>query len=196
MGLENISRSVLEAAQKEAEHILKAARKAADEKVAAASAAAEQNAERRYQSAARTIEDDFARQIIQFRGVANKEILVKKNIRMREVFDAAKKQILAFPETEYAGIMRPLLEQSVGEDAGMVRVHPGDEKVFAQLLAELNQKRAATAQIKIDTAKPLEERGGFMFIGESYEIDQTLATLLADIERELAPRIAAQLFSE
>lgn len=196
MGLENISRSVLEAAQKEAEHILKAARKAADEKVAAARAAAEQDAERRYQSAARAIEDDFGRQLIQFRGTANKEILVRKNARMRDVFDAAKKQILAFPEAEYAGIMRSLLDQSAAEGAGLLRAHPGDEKLFGQLLAELNSKRAANAQIKIDTSKPLEERGGFMFIGESYEVDQTLATLLADIERELAPQIAAQLFSE
>jgi len=196
MGLDNISRAVLEAAQNEADHILKAARKNADEKAAAARTAAEHDAERRYQSAIRAVNEDLARQLIQVRGAANKEILAKKNERLRQVFESARQKILAMPGPEYADTMRSLLERSVGQQGGLVRVHPQDEKLFAQLLADLNKGRTPAAELKLDAANPLENRGGFMFVGDAYEVDQTLATLLGDIERELAPQIAAQLFAD
>jgi len=195
MGLDNISRSVLEAANKEAEHILKAAKLAADETIASAKAAAEQDGERKYQAAVRAIEEELGRQLIQVRGAANKELLAKKNQRLREVFDTAHEQILAFPENEYAGIMQGLLEKSAAEGGGAVRVHPDDEAVFSRLIEEINKGRSGDEQVKLDKDKPLEQRGGFVFVGESYEVDQTLGTLLADIERELAPKIAAELFA-
>lgn len=195
MGLENISRSVLEAANKEAEHILKAAKLAADETIASAKAATEQDGERKYQAAARAIDEELGRQLIQVHGAANKELLAKKNERLREVFDAAREQILGFPEKEYAGIMRGLLEKSAAEGGGALRVHPDDEPVFARLVEELNKGRGAEMKVRLDKERPLEQRGGFVFVGESYEIDQTLGTLLSDIERELAPKIAAELFA-
>lgn len=200
MGLDKISRAVLEAAQNEADHILKAAKKAADEKVAAARAAAEHEAERKYQIAVNVIGEELQRQLIQVRGAANKEILARKNERLRQVFDAARQKILALPEPEYANLMRSLLDRSVGpqggQQAGLVRMHPQDEKLFAQLLADLNKQRGPAVQLKLDAAKPLDARGGFMFVGGSYEVDQTMATLLSDIERELAPQIAAKLFAD
>ena len=134
MGLDNISRAVLETAQNEAEHILKAGRKAAEDKVAAARAAAQHEAERRYQSGIHAIEEDLGRQLIQVRGAVNKEILAKKNARLREVFNAASKTILDLPEAEYAGLMQSLLDRTIGPQGGLVRVHPRDEKLFAQLL--------------------------------------------------------------
>jgi len=195
MGLDNISRAVLETARNEADHVLKAARKTANEKIAAARAAAEHDGERKYQSAIRAIDEDLARQIIQARGTANKQILAKKNERLRQVFDSARKKILEMPGPEYAELMRLLLDQLVGQQGGLVRVHPQDENLFAQLLADLNKGRTPPTELKLDSANPLEDRGGFMFVGGSYEVDQTLATLLGDIERELAPQIAAQLFA-
>lgn len=44
----------------------------------------------------------------------------------------------------------------------------------------------------IDEA-PLEEKGGFLFIGENYEIDSTVRTILDGIEKELLPDIARDL---
>lgn len=196
MGLDNISRAVLETARNEADHILKAARKNADDKIAAARAAAERDGERKYQIAIHAIDEDLARQLIQVRGAANKQILAKKNERLRQVFDSARQKILAMSGPEYANLMRSLLDRSVGQQGGLVRVHPQDEKLFAQLVADLNKGRTSQAELKLDTANPLEDRGGFMFVGGSYEVDQTLATLLGDIERELAPQIAAQLFAD
>jgi vacuolar-type H+-ATPase subunit E/Vma4 len=103
---------------------------------------------------------------------------------------------MAMPAAEYAGLMRSLLDRSVGQQGGLVRVHPQDEKLFAQLLSDINKGRAPAAELKLDAANPLESRGGFMFVGSEYEVDQTVATLLGDIERELAPQIAAQLFGD
>lgn len=194
MALDNINKAVQDAARAEADLILKAARKAADERVAAARREAEAEEERRYQAAVRAVEEDFSRKLIQLRGTANKELLAKKNARLQQVFDAARTQILGFSQEDYAAIMRRLLSGAVGNAPGKLRVHPQDKDCFQRLIAEINKSRAADTQLGLDESAPLAERGGFVFVSRDFAVDQTLATLLADIERDVAPEIAAELF--
>jgi len=196
MALENINEAVLSQARTEAEHILKVARKTAEEKVQAARESIEREGERRYQAAVRAIEEEFARSLIQAKGAANKELLNKKNQCLQTVFDAAKQQILGFSSLEYTNAMRKLLENAAGTGGGMLRIHPDDKPCFDMVLADFNIGRAPGTEVRIDTAQPLPTRDGFVFVGEGFEVDQTLSTLLEDIQRELAPHIAADLFSE
>jgi len=194
MGLENISGAVLDSARVEADHILKVARKAAEDKLKAARKAAEQDAERQYQAAVRAIEEEFSRKLIQVKGGANKELLSSKNQCLRKIFDVAREQILSLPPEKYAGVMHTLLARAAAEYGGRLRIHPKDNDVFAAALAELNQERPPEARIEIDEADPLPEQGGFVFVSEGFHVDQTLRTLLTDIEHELAPQIAAEVF--
>ncbi len=194
MGLERISESVLAAAKTEAEHIVKAAQHAAEERVEAAREAAEREGERQYQAAVRAIEEEFARKLIQCRGVAGKELLIRKNACLRGVFDCAKAALKALPETAYMEVMGRLLERAAGADGGTLRVHAEDRARFLRFLEAFNRNRAVEAQVRLEDAAPLPERGGFLFSSGRYEVDQTLDTLLKDMERELAPQIAAELF--
>lgn len=195
MTLEHISQAVLDTARTEADHILKAAQKAAEEKVKAGRQAAEAEAERRYQAATRAIEEEFARKLIQVDGAHNKELLLRKNALLRKIFAAAQKQILALPSSEYAGIMAKLIAAAAEKHGGRLRVHPEEKALFSDLLAKFNAGRADNQRVSLDSAASLPERGGFLFVSEDFEVDQTLATLLADIEHEMAPSIAAEVFS-
>lgn len=194
MALDAISRSVLEAAQKEADRMLEKARKAADARVKSAREAAEQDGERRFQAAARAVEEECARQVIRARGAHSKELLTARNARLAEVFAAAKAAILALPADDYRKMMLGLLRTAAAGQGGKVRVHPGDTVVFETLVAEINRSRAGSAPLALDGEKRLDERGGFVLDAGDFQVDQTLGTLLADIERDMAPEIAAALF--
>ncbi|HOZ49943.1 MAG TPA: V-type ATP synthase subunit E family protein [Candidatus Hydrogenedentes bacterium] len=193
MALENISNAVLGSARTEAEHILKAAEKAAEAKVAAARAAAEQDGERRFQSAVRAIEEEFGRKLIQAKGTANKELLARKNACLQRIFEEARARIVRLPADQYANTMGKLLRRAASEGGGRLRVHAEDRRVFVSLLADINKGRSPEARIELDDTHPLAQRGGFIFVGDGFQVDQTLATLLADAERELAPAIASDV---
>jgi len=195
MALDQINQAVLDAARTDADLILKAAQKAVDDKLSAARKAADQEAERRYQAAARALEEDLARKVIQLQGASNKEMLLRKNALLQKIFVQARDRILALPAGEYAAVMGKLLGQTVEDRGGRLRVHPEDKATFQALLSTFNQGRAEALQVRIDDAEPLAERGGFIFVSEAFQVDQTLGTLLSDIEHELAPQIAADLFS-
>ena len=194
MPLEQISQAVLDQARTEADHIVRAAQKAADEKTARARELAEQDAERRAQSAMRAIDEDFYRKLTQFTGAGNKELLARKSACVRQVFEASRGQMLALPQDEYLAIMRKLIARAAEGHGGKLRVHPDEKGKFTQLLAQFNADRAADLQVVLDDAQPLPEAGGFIFVTGKFQVDQTLRALLTDLEYELAPQIAAELF--
>ena len=196
MALEEITQAVLEAARTEAEHILKAAKKAADEKLDAARKAAEQDAERRYLLQTRALEEEYARQLARLQGAANKELLRRKNALLRRVFADAREAILALPEEKYAEVWSRLLKKTASDRGGMLRVHAEEQDLYERLASAVNAGRPDDQKVVIDTARFLAERGGFIFVSDVFQVDQTLGALLESLEYELAPVISAELFSE
>ncbi|NLV45475.1 MAG: hypothetical protein GXY07_13375 [Candidatus Hydrogenedentes bacterium] len=195
MALEQITQAVHEAARTEADLILKSAKKAAEETLASARKAAEQDAERRYQTLARAVEEEFARKLIQLQGEANKELLTRKNALLRKVFAQARERILALPAEEYGSILKNLLENTVTGRGGKLRIHASDKDLFEGLTAGFNEGRPEDQQVCIDKEHFLSEQGGFIFVSDKFQVDQTLGTLLENIEYGLAPQISAELFS-
>ncbi|MCA1902542.1 MAG: hypothetical protein LDL53_10065 [Candidatus Hydrogenedens sp.] len=196
MALEEINKAVLESVQHEAELIIKAAQKEADEKKKSAQRNAEEKAERQYQTAIRNIDEEMARKLVQVQGQINKEILKEKNQIINQVFQKAKQEILRIPENEYQQLMQKLMERAIANESnGILRVHKDDLNIFKTLVTNWNAQKGAGA-ITIDEQNYLPARGGFLFIGKGFQIDQTIDTLLADLQRELVPVIAQKLFTE
>ncbi len=195
MALDQITQAVLEAARTEADLILKTAKKAADENLASTKKTAELEADRRYQAMTRAAEEELSRKLIQLQGAANKEVLKRKNAVLRQVFDEARKRILALPVEEYAAILRKLLKKTVTDRGGKLRVHPAERDLFERLIADFNQDRPEALRVSMDGEHALPERGGFIFVSDVFQVDQTLETLLENIEYELAPLVSAELFS-
>lgn len=194
MAFENISGAVLDSARAEADHVLKAAKKAAEDKFKAGCHAAELEGERRKQAAIRAIEEEFARKLIQFNGTANKDVLAAKNECLKRIFTVARDVILAMPEKDYMAVMQRRLENAAGSESGRLRVHADDKARFTAMLAAFNANRPADAQVTLDETAALSERGGFFLVCREYEVNQTLSASLTELERELAPQLAAELF--
>ncbi len=193
MALEEISKAVLESVQREAELIIKSAQKEAEEKKKSAQRSAEEKAERVYQISIRNIDEEMARKSVQVQGLINKEILKEKNIIINQVFQKAKDNILKTSGQEYQQLMERLLTHSIPQGAkGQIRVHKEDLELFKNLVNKLNASHGV--QLSIDENNKLSSRGGFIFASEGYQIDQTLDTILGDLQRELVPVIAQKLF--
>lgn len=195
MGLDEIRQAVLGSAETEAARIRETAQARAAEKAAAEKEQARQEAERRYAARVRAIEEEFARKLIQFNGAAGKQLLDKRNACLRGILDRARESIVAWPAETYAEVMCRLIARAAGNSGGQLCIHPEDTAVFEEALAQVNAARDAEERLAINEAQPLARRGGFVFVSRDFEVDQTLDTILAELEHELIPEIAAELFS-
>lgn len=196
MTLTNIQSSVLEAARHEAEKIVKAAEQSAHDRIAREVEACRNEAELRYQQAVRAAEEDAARRLLQAKGVQSKQLLEHRNALLGRVFAEARQRILDLPQDQYVEVMTRRLTRTAGKDGGRLRVHPQDRPAFDRLLGPWNASRPADARVTVDEGAPLEKRGGFIFVSAAYEVDQTLDTILSDMEYALAPEIGAEILHE
>lgn len=193
MGLEKIRHAVLSEAKAEATHIIDSAKKKNADFLKSQKEAAEQEFERLWRLRRQAIEEEYSRKLIQAQGAASKRVLDKRNVLLKSLFDRAAKEILAWDRERYAKVMGRLIEDAAGKLEGKIRVHPDEKDLFERILSGLNGSRG-DARITLDQTAPLPERGGFIFVSASFEVDQTLNTMLKDIEHELLPAIAAGLF--
>jgi V/A-type H+/Na+-transporting ATPase subunit E len=193
MGLEKIRQAVLTEAKAEAARIIDSARKNNAHFLKSQKEAAEQDLDRLCKLRMQAIEEEYNRKLIQLKGLASKQILDKRNALLKSLFEKAKKEILGWPSEEYARMMKRLIEKAGGNQEGKIRVHPTDKDVFQKVLSELNEGRG-DPRITLDQSSSLPERGGFIFVTANFEVDQTLDTMLKDIEHDMYPGIASELF--
>jgi V/A-type H+/Na+-transporting ATPase subunit E len=193
MGLDRIRQSVLADAKNEAARILESAKRGRVELLRSRKEAAEEESGRLCGLRMQAIEEECNRKLIQLKGAASKQILDKRNALLRSLFDRAKEEILAWPPEKYGRVMRQLIEKTAASAEGKIRVHPEEADLFQKVLFEVNQDRAGE-KIVFDPTAPLTAKGGFIFVSADFEVDQTLDTRLKEVEHELLPSIAADLF--
>jgi vacuolar-type H+-ATPase subunit E/Vma4 len=193
MGLEKIRQTVLDEAKAEAKHITEAAQKQSASHIAYGKEEIKKEAEWLYKTRALSLEEEFNRRLIQFKGSAGKQILEKRNALISSLFDQARQKILAWPEDTYAQVMGRLIKKVSGDLSGKIQIHPEENQVFSKVLPGINATRDE-AKITIDEAISLPERGGFIFARADFDVDQTLSTLLREIEYQILPVIAKELF--
>ncbi len=193
MGLEKIRHAVRAEAKAEATRIIDRAKKSKADFLKSQKETGEQEADRLCKLRMQGIEEEYNRKLIQLKGAAGKQILDKRNVLLKSLFEKAKAEILAWPPDRYGRIMRPLIEAAAGSLDGKIRVHPEERRVFGRILGEMNEHRR-DAVITLDETAFLPERGGFVFVSADFEVDHTLDTMLRQIEYELLPTIASELF--
>ena len=192
MSLDKIKEAVLKASRTEAEHINAAVEKEAAKKVKAEKENLRREFEYQFEARSRLIEEEYSRKLAQRQGTAAKDILEAKNTSVRAIFKKANEIILAWSPDEYRRAMQGFLERVAADRGGKVRVHPDDREIFARILNEMNASRSGATVLAIDEAS-LKEKGGFLFVGDDYEIDSTVRTILDTIEQALLPDIARDL---
>ena len=196
MSFENIRQTVIKTAETEAQRIISVAKKQVEQQLASGKKVAREESERLYEARSRSVDEEYSRKVIQLKGRIGKEILEQRNARLREIFELAGQRILDWPGGDYKAVMQRLIEQAVGQRGGALRVHGEDVAVFIAVADEVNKHRDPDNRLRIDVEQHLPERGGFVFVSTDFEIDQSLRTILNEIEHELLPAIAKELFPE
>jgi vacuolar-type H+-ATPase subunit E/Vma4 len=194
MGLENIRQAVLAEAKTKATRVVDSAKKNAANLLKSRKEIAEQEFDRICRHRMQAIEEDYGRKLIQLKGAAGKQVLDKRNALLKSLFEKAREEILAWPAEKYTGVMRKLIEKSAASDAGELRVHSDDTAVFEKILSELNADHPV--KLTLSRSAPLPKRGGFIFVSADFEVDQTLDTILREVEYDTLPVIAERLFQE
>ncbi|HPC47936.1 MAG TPA: V-type ATP synthase subunit E [Deltaproteobacteria bacterium] len=194
-GLERIREAVLAEARTEAQRIVEAAEKAAQERIGHARERIEQETKRSFEARSGAVDRELERELMRFRTEASRRILARQNEILDVVFESARKEVLGWPPGEYARFMKRLLAEAAGPQGGKLRIHPGDTDVFRDVLDDFNAGRKTEGRIVIDPEAGLDERGGFVFVSSTYEVDRRLATVMAEIRHEMTPEIARRLFA-
>jgi vacuolar-type H+-ATPase subunit E/Vma4 len=195
MSLEKIRQAVLAEAKTEADHIIEDADKKVSATVHAQKERIERDSERHYNVSIQAIEDEYRHKLLQYKGIVGKQLLEKRNLIIGDIFEKARKTVLNFSNEEYGRFMVGLINKVSGSIGGKLHIHHDEKNIFLKILPEINKGRSPETKIILDESHPLNERGGFVFIGAEYEVDQTLKTMFNDIEKEMLPVIAKELFS-
>jgi len=195
MGIENIREAVISKARKEAEQIVESAKSHFASLLSKKKEEIASEFERLYKVRSSAIADEFNRKLIQFKGIAGKQILERRNNLLNELFEKAREQILGLPPERYGLFMTRLINKVAGTSGGSLLIHMDEKDIFMDILSRINEKRSPDTLISIDESNPLTERGGFVFIGKDYEVDQTLGLLLKEVRQEMLPVIAKEMFS-
>ncbi len=194
MSFQKIRDAVLSEATVEAARIVESARSKIAETLQGQKDQFVRESERRYSALAAAIEEEFQRKLSHFNGLAGKTILERRNGMLRTVSRKAKEAVLAWPEDRYETLMSRLIVHAADVRGGKVRIHNDDRALFLRVVSRINQERMGQGEITVDDGAFLPERGGFVFLGQNYEVDRKLETMLAQIEQELTPVIANGLF--
>lgn len=195
MGIEKIREAVISEARKEAEQIVESAKAHYASLVKKKKEEISAEFDRLYRIRSSAIADEFNRKLIQFKGAANKKVLERRNVLLNSLFEKAKERILNQPPETYGLFMTRLIEKTADKSGGLLRIHRDERDIFEKILSDINDKRETDARIVLDESNYLASRGGFIFVGEEYEVDQTLDLLLKDLKQEMMPVIAKGLFS-
>lgn len=196
MGIDKIREAVLSDAEKEAKSILETAKKNARVLVEKKKREIDEEMDRLYKARTSAISEEFNRKLIQYRGMAGKQVLEKRNILIDAIFEKAKEMVLGLSVDRYKSLMSSIMERIAGDSSGRVRVHRDDMDIFREIIWDINKNRAEGSKIFLDESDTLAERGGFVFVADNYEVDQTLDILLKDIKKEILPSLARELFSK
>lgn len=195
MGIEHIREAVLSDAMKDAKSIVETAKKNVELLLDKKKREIDKEFERLYKAKTSAIVEEFNRRLIQFRGTAGKQVLEKRNRLIDAIFEKAKERILGLEEEKYGSLMTSILEKISQNSGGRIRVHRDDIEVFRKALSKINKARGADTKIVLDESSMLPERGGFIFVTDDYEVDQTLDLILMDIRKDILPFMAKGLFS-
>jgi len=195
MGIEKIREAVLSEARKEAAHIVETAKRHYASLMNIRKEEIVSEVDRLYKARTSAIANEFNRKLIQFKGMAGKQVLERRNLLLNALFEKAGETVLSWPAKKYGLFMTGLIERAARDSGGKLRVYRDEEGIFIKILSDINEKRSPETRIVLDESNPLNERGGFIFVGTNYEIDQTLGLLLKDIKQEMLPIMAKELFS-
>ncbi len=194
MSLEKIRDTVINKAQKEKEEIIARARQEHEQRIKAAKEAIKEGIERRLRGIEAELREETKRQIASLNREHRLRLLEMKNRIIGDIFIRAVDKVINLPDDKYLAMMERRLLKVDSNLPGKLCVNARDIKRIDHLfMGRINSRRKGDSRIDLNQA-PINIKGGFIFRTNKFEIDQTLDTIMVDLEREFAPMIAKELF--
>ncbi len=194
MSLEKIRESVIGKAQKEKEEIIARAKEGCEQKVRTAREVIKEVVERRLRGIEAEFREEIKRQIASLNREHRLRLLEMKNRIIDDIFIRAVDKVINLPDDKYLAMMERRLLKVDSNLPGKLFVNARDIKRMDQLFIDrINSRRQGDSRIDLNQ-DPIDIKGGFVFKTNKFEIDQTLDTIMVDLEKELAPMIAKELF--
>ncbi len=194
MSLEKIREAVIGKSQKEKEEIIARAKEGCEQKVRTAREVIKEGVERRLKGIEAEFREEIKRQIASLNREHRLRLLEMKNRIIDDIFIRAVDKVINLPDDKYLAMMERRLLKVDSSLPGNLFVNARDLKRIDPLFMDrINGRHQGGSRIDLNQ-DPIDIKGGFVFKTNKFEIDQTLDTIMVDLERELAPMIAKELF--
>ena len=194
MSLDKIRDAVINKAQKEKEEIIARAKAVSELDVLAARKAIMEGIERRLGGIEAEFREEIKRQTASLNREHRLRLLEMKNRIIDDIFIRAIDKVINLPDDKYLAWMERRFLKIDRKLPGKLCVNARDLKRIDHLFMDrINSGRQEGSRIDLNQ-DPIDIKGGFVFRTNKFEIDQTLDTIMVDLERELAPMIAKELF--
>jgi V/A-type H+-transporting ATPase subunit E len=125
-----------------------------------------------------------------------KQLLAAKQEMMQKAREAALAKLRSLDDMSYIALMKRHLLECASSGTGAIAVSPGESRLDAAFLADVNaelKKTAGCGELKL-----LPERrdidGGFVYIDGGMEIDVSLSALMDEAWQQAETQVAAVLF--
>ena len=125
-----------------------------------------------------------------------KQLLTAKQEMMQKAREAALTRLRALDDQAYVALMKKRLLECASSGTGAIAISPGETRLDAAFLADVNaelKKTAGRGELQL-----LPERrdidGGFVYIDGGMEIDVSLGALMDEAWQQVETQVAAALF--
>ena len=125
-----------------------------------------------------------------------KQLLAAKQEMMQKAREAALTRLRALDDKSYIALMKRRLLECASSGTGAIAVSPGETRLDAAFLADVNaelKKTAGRGELQL-----LPERrdidGGFVYIDGGMEIDVSLSALMDEAWQQAEMQVATVLF--
>ncbi len=194
MSVENIKKTIIRDAEKEAEEMVAATAGVCEERLEKGRHGIESEMDRRFEKTKKELVDDAERRVMQKRSKHNIELLARRNEILNRAFDLAARRLENLEGDGYRQLIGEWLDQIPEEVPGEAICHSGDIERIKPLIEEINKSRAGDSEITLVSDDEVES--GIVFRSESFEIDLTVCTRLNELREELTPEVAGMIFSK
>ncbi|MFW6163189.1 MAG: V-type ATP synthase subunit E [Planctomycetota bacterium] len=189
MSLEDVEKKVLADAEAEAKETLEKAQAEANAELERRSATLRDEQARKIDRAKADADAALERDVTTRRAQHTMKVLQAKNDVLDAIFDGARQRMLESQGVDYGAWLASQVRAAVAQAGGTLHCHPRDQETVEAVAGE-----AGGHEVTLETDEAID--GGVFLVAESFDLDLTLSSQLADLRTETTVSLAERLFGD
>ena len=196
MSVEEIKKRILNKAESEANLIVNKARERIKEEKNTFESEQKTIFSERTQKEIEKINSELKKRIDQEKLKESRAILKRKNELLEGVFSEVIEKIASLPKAQYKKFLIDMIVKDAPKGKSVLFLNKKDMGLFPEkVISEVNKSLGKGREIVLGT-HPVDIKGGFILKGEEVEIDDSLETIVKDVEEKEEIRISKELFGD